>query len=305
MVSVVLQVLWRYVSCCALVLRVLWRFFVGCNRVKARDVTKKAKVVTKKAKVEKAKVEKSSQRSTVRKGALRTTHFVPAGAKLLIEESNADNEPVFEFATHEEIADARALLSKDKVLVAAAKGRIEGRKSSRTGGCVSVVAIRKPSILCPTKEARESRQAARKKRKQDEAKHRERVERARRDREDEEVLQAAIDEADRGRPSSSPAEAPKRCVCRSSVVKMSPSQTMKRIVVDGDSVDCGVKNCEESVPDDCAPAVAAEKEVFASVEPSPCVEEPVTDWKAIVERAEWDETRRSLVMVRVRYVFVS
>ena len=186
MVSVVLQVLWRNVLCCALFWRVAWRFLVGCNSVKARNVSKKAKV-------EKAKVEKSSQRSTVRKGALRTTHLVPAGAKLLIDESNAENAPVFDFATHEEIAYARALLSKDKAVVAAAKRRIEGLKRSCSGSCLSVVATRKPSIRCSTKEARESRQAARKKRKQDEAKHRERVERVRRDREDEEALQAAIE----------------------------------------------------------------------------------------------------------------
>jgi hypothetical protein len=89
---------------------------------------------------------------------LRTTHFVPPGAKLLIDESNAEKEPVFDFATHEEVADARALLSKDKAVVAAAKRRIEARKRS----CIDrrVAATCKSSIRSSTKEARESRQAA-------------------------------------------------------------------------------------------------------------------------------------------------
>jgi hypothetical protein len=80
MVCEVLRRLWRSVSYAVVVLRVVCSFLVG-----SKSVTARRRVVAPKE----AKVERSTQRSTVRRGVLRTTHVVPPGAKLLIDESNA------------------------------------------------------------------------------------------------------------------------------------------------------------------------------------------------------------------------
>ena len=47
-------------------------------------------------------------------------HFIPAGAKLLVEESNQQGKALYEFATHEEIIDTLLTRSKSVAVANAA-----------------------------------------------------------------------------------------------------------------------------------------------------------------------------------------
>ena len=115
-------------------------------------------------------------------------HFIPAGAKVLVEESNQQGKAVYEFATREEIIDTLLTRSKSVAVANSALRRIEARRKAS----VACTRSRIPAVLSNdatiTKQARESRQAFQKWRRKNDSRCRERMQRHRREK-DEAVVQ--------------------------------------------------------------------------------------------------------------------
>ena len=126
-------------------------------------------------------------------------HFIPAGAKLLVEESNQQGKAVYEFATREEIIDTLLTRSKSVAVANAALRRIEARRKASVACARSGIPAVLSNDAIITKQARESRQAFLKWLRKNDSRFRERMQRQRREKDDTEALEWALRDAETAR----------------------------------------------------------------------------------------------------------